>query len=106
MAIDIHKGLRDLARIVDRLAADAEWKRLAQRERRTPFSTSFDLADRLPENLDDLKVSFITLDAELRRALGSFILADDEDHIRWRRELDAIERNARAFWSIEKYLKD
>ena len=105
MNLDIPHALAELARLADRIAADAEWKRLAQRERRTPFATSFELADRLPENLDNLKVSFISLDTQLRRALGIFIAADDEEHIRWRRELDAIERRARAFWSIEKYLK-
>ena len=97
MRIDIPAALRDLTRIVDQIAENLEWRRLAQQEHRHPFPTSFDLDEHLDDEMRDLQVCFADADFSLRELLRRPDLdASEEQRQAWMRELERLENRVAA----------
>ena len=105
MQVDIPGALRDLGRLVDRIAELLEWQKLAQQERRMPFSTSFDLEGHIPEDLRDLRAAFLSADMTLRELLGRDDLAPPAEQRRiWQRELEQIERRFAEYSATDAFI--
>ena len=93
MTIDIPAMLRDLARIADQLGQLTEWRKLARREQRRPFPTSFDFDRHLDEEMLDLQICFADADFSLREMLKRSDLGVNlKQREQWLEELQRLER--------------
>jgi hypothetical protein len=91
MKLDIPGALRDLDRLVDRMAELLEWQKLVQQERRGPF-TSFELNHHLPGDIRTLHARFLNAHLDLREVLGRPNLeASPRQRRRWEQRLQEIE---------------
>lgn len=103
MQFDVPGTLKELSRLVDRLAELAEWRRLAQSEQRRPFLTSFELDQHLDEDMLDLQIRFADLAFFLRELLNRPDLdATPEQRQHWLRELESLEARAARLVVSEK----
>lgn len=104
MQIDIPGGLRDLGRLVDRIAELLEWQKLAQQERRLPFPTSFEWNDHLDQDISDLRATFTGADMSLRTLLSrSDLNGTREQRHAWQRHLEQIEQRLAALSATDTF---
>ena len=97
MQIDIPGTLRELERLVDRIAELIEWHKLTQQQRRLPFPTSFELNDHFAEETLDLQNCFAAADIQLRTLLADpHAITDEKQRQAWLRRLGQLEEWASA----------
>jgi hypothetical protein len=97
MPVNIPAMLHDLARVVDQIAETLEWGRLAQQERRRPFTTSFDLDQHIEDELQALNTCFADADFSLRELLRRFDPEiSEKQRQQWLKELDRLEDRVRT----------
>jgi hypothetical protein len=95
MHLDIPGALRDLSRLVDRIAELIEWEKLARQERCPHVPPSFQLPDHFREDIDQTDAWFWDLDNSIHEALDRPDLdASDEQRKRWKHSLGELEEHA------------
>ena len=93
MRIDVTAALRDLNRVVDRIAELIEWEKLAKQERRPHVPPSFQPADHFPEDMESLCNSLFSLDSSIHKLLDRPDLeTSDEQREQWKRQLRQLEK--------------
>lgn len=94
MEVNIQAGIRDLARLVNRIAELREWQKLTAHERAARPGHLVLIPDSDQQEIDTLCGSFMILDLDIHEALTRADLnSAPEQKKRWERRLRELERD-------------
>ena len=105
MKPNIPAGLRDLAKILEKLKTLHEWAKLAKQEARPDVPPSFRLGNHLAEDIRIQYTAFVSTALDIREALNNpATSASPEQHRRWQRRLRQLEREAQLLDLTERFI--
>ena len=94
MKVDIPGALRELSRVVNRVAELREWQKLAAQERATRPGHLILIPDSDQQEIDTLSGSFMMLDLDVHGVLArSDLECTPEERKRWQSRLGGLERD-------------
>jgi len=102
---NIPAGLRDLAKILEKLKTLQEWAKLAKEETQPEVPPSFCLDNRLAEDIRIQETAFISTVLDIREALNNpATSASPEQRRRWQRRLGEIEADLQKLNLTENFI--